>query len=63
MTSNPDILEVVKIMERIDDRSRWKILGMAEEVEKKYAVQIFREHPPKPAPVLTLIRGGKRAEA
>lgn len=59
MSIDSDIGEVVAIMRRLDQRGRWKVLGFAEDVEKRHieVVQLARQmvNRKAPAPVLTLV--------
>lgn len=55
MKANPDIASVVAIMQRLDARGCLKVLGCAEDIERRYIEASEWMRKSEKAPVLSLV--------
>ena len=61
MKANPDIAAVVAIMQRLDARGCLKVLGCAEDIERRYIEAREWTRKTEKAPVLELVTGQQRS--
>jgi hypothetical protein len=61
MKTNPDIASVVAIMQRLDARGCLKVLGCAEDIERRYIEAKQWTRKSDKVPVLALVTGQQRS--